>query len=58
MHSFTCKNCGKKTRSSGIQQSEGLKFVTCEYCKAKNELLQLPTAEGAPSQFEVVRVLK
>lgn len=59
MRSFICKRCGKQTTSSGIEQCNGVAYVVCQHenCKARNKLLQLPTAQGAALQFEVTDIL-
>lgn len=58
MNSFTCKRCGKQSKSSGIEQTNGVNYIVCQHCKAKNKLVQLPTIQGAPLQFEVGGVLE
>ena len=59
MNSFICKHCGKQSKSSGIEQSNGVAYVVCQHenCKAKNRLLQLPTKQGEPLLFEVTSIL-
>jgi transcription elongation factor Elf1 len=56
---FTCKNskCNKTSAVRGIQQSDGIQFVVCEYCGAKNKLMALPRKEGAPIEFEVISLV-
>jgi len=57
MKSFLCKRCAKQSKVSGIQQHDGIPYVVCEHCGTKNKLLQLPTPQGAPLQFEVAGII-
>jgi DNA-directed RNA polymerase subunit RPC12/RpoP len=60
MQSFTCKKC---SRSSAFKppiedlSAGGDRVVTCEHCRSRNRLIQLPTPQGAPAQFEVAGII-
>ena len=58
--SFTCKQCGKISKVSGIHHhtKSGDHYVTCEYCYSKNKLAKIPAPLGAPTQLEVVGLVK
>jgi transcription elongation factor Elf1 len=52
---FRCKKCGKETASkSGIEQENGIAFVVCQFCNAKNEIIQTGGGAGDPVQFTVI----
>ncbi len=53
MKTFLCKNCGKQSRTSDMDGSGNTYFVVCEHCQATRKLIQLPTPEGAPVNFDI-----
>jgi transcription elongation factor Elf1 len=49
------QKCGKETASkSGIEQENGIAFVVCQFCNAKNEIIQTGGGAGDPVQFTVI----
>lgn len=55
---WTCKGCGERTSSKdGIEQENGISFVVCDKCGAKNKIIQLGDRVGAPAEFTIVGLI-
>ena len=54
--SYKCLNCEKETISNLKYIGSGI-FSICEHCGTKIEMMQTPTAKGAPIQYEPWRIV-
>lgn len=56
---FRCAKCGKENLASksGIEQENGVDFVVCPLCNAKNEVVQTGGGAGDGVQLTVIGVL-
>jgi hypothetical protein len=55
---WTCKGCGERTSSKGgIEQENGVHFVVCVKCGAKNKIAQTGGGAGSPMQFTIVSLI-
>lgn len=57
---WKCLGCHEQTTSKSrhFEQANGRHFMECSKCGAKNIVIQIPSPEGAPAQFEIMGLLK
>jgi DNA-directed RNA polymerase subunit RPC12/RpoP len=59
-NAFACKKCGKRSMNNDLNQytTAGVHFVACEHCRARHEVIQIPTGQGDPARFRVGDLLR